>query len=466
MRPSLLLGGHGLLLGWHGPLGPLVAQYDRWSRATPDLARVLGRPDRDLPAPPVLGRAESETRVAWCEDDGAWLGTITGDTPPRCVLPGATSVAMGGGTLFAADEDGIVALDLTRDAEPDRVVAERRAGVQMAACSLREESILIYSYDGDPSWGAVTRHRGTTTAVRHRTPRPIRDLGIAAAGTRAGVGLELEGGAVRFALLGPEGKVVERPHPVFDRSEGPLAHPQVVWIERRFWVLARRTQTGALVAISSDGSRGFTLPEVQGPFSAAYYRSHVHVLEVMHDADDAEMRLWRCDAMGRSPQQRRDLIVVPEALARRQCLEARGVLRGLSLQYGRTAGYRGTGQRASLDDETAELRLTEETGALTVALAAHEASWILRVSKAGAEEPSLADPPGSVLRLARWIRHRLSSEARQRYEQERAHAETLADMLDATLTRFELAGDGRWLELELPSLPAPDVLHRWLERVR
>lgn len=454
-------------MGWHGPLGPVVAQYDRWSRATPDHAKVVGRPDRDRPAAPALGRIGDTTCVVWCEDDGAWVvGFSDNDASARCVLPGATSVALGGGTLFAADEDGIVALDLDGDHEPTRVVKERRAGVQMSACTLRDESILVFAYDGDPSWGAVTWRRGEAVAVRHRTPRPVRDLGVAAAGTRAGVGLELEGGQVRFAVLGPEGKVVERPHPVFGRDSGPLEHPQPLWIERRFWVLARRAETGELAATSSDGSRGFTLPEVSGPFSASYYRSHVHVLEVGHDGDQAEMQLWRCDAEGRSPQQRRDRIEVPHAIARRQCLEARGVLRGLSLQFARTAGYRGAGRQASLAEHDAELRVAEDDGTLSVSLAPRDDGWVLRVSEGDAEEPPLADPPGSLLRLARWIRHRLSSEARERYEAERARAETLAEAIDATLARFEQAGAARWLELELADLPPPDVLHRWLQRVR
>jgi hypothetical protein len=456
-----------------------VARFDTWSRERPVFVRGLGHAGADLPAVPAVWVTRDGIVVAWCEEDGAWVraldlaGAAVGR--PALAVPGATAVAFAAGraraTLFAADADGVAALEVGPDGrpagEPLRAVAERRAGAMLAATRIRDEAVLVYGHRGVEGWGVASVRGGEVTAVKHDSA-PCEAVHAQGVGSRAAVVLELRGGRVRFGLLGPGARVIERPHPVFAPGVPPLAAPQVVWTDDDWTLLAHEPGTDRLrVQPSSERLAPFVLPRCAGPFAAGYWVQHLFALEVEPDASGAELRLWRCARDGSEPQQRVTPLALDDRHERRVRLEARQALGDLAYRVGGARGYRSRPTRPELSRDGGTLRLRDGEGRLRVRLEpAREARLSMRITSALGDEPSLPETPSSLVRLARWIRERLSAEARQRAEAERAWARELARALDASLRDVQRAGDTVVLHLALDAPPEAERLQRWLRRLR
>ncbi|HJL14051.1 MAG TPA: hypothetical protein RMH99_00275 [Sandaracinaceae bacterium LLY-WYZ-13_1] len=482
--PAGWLGTRGLAVAWHGPLGPAVARFESWSREAPSFVRALGHAGADRPATPALWARRDHLLVAWCEEDGAWIAPVGWDDgavgEARLVLPGARTVAMVGdgerGALFGADAEGLVHVAVDGDgrprSEPARAVAERRAGVVLSATWLRDEALLIHVHRGAEGWGVVSVRGDAVTAVDHRTGGACEAVDARAAGSRTGVVLERAGGGVRFALLGPEGKVIERPHAVFGPTAPPLVSPQVVWTDDDWTLLAREPCDDRLwVHPASHRREPFELPRCDGPFAAAYWVQHLFALELDPTPEGGEMRLWRCTRDGASPQQRITALRIEGAPTRRRRLEVRSTLGSLADRLGAAAGYRDRARRPRLSRDGGSLSLHDERGRLRVTVepgAKDDGApgLALRVSSALGDDPRLPETPSSLVRLARWIRARLSPAVREREAADRAWADELAGALGATAGRVERAGATLLLELWLEALPEVERLARWLRRLR
>ncbi len=471
LRPSMRVGAEGLIVGWHGPLGPCVARFETWSRSDPNFACTLGNAGADLSATPALWPIADKLCVAFCEQEGAFVarldaqGALLG--PPELVAPNASAVAIAGGperaTLFCADDGGIVFVELDEAgaSEPQRCLSERRAGAILSAARVGNEALLAFAHRGATGFGVVCARDGKHTMVRHPTRVACEDLDLRAAGTRAAVVLEL-GSRVHIAILGPGGKVIERPH---EMARTELACPQVVWTEDSFTALARDNLRLRVVPTHENGEE-FLLPRCNGAFAAGFWAQHLFALEIEANDSGAELRLWRVARDASQPQQRVVPLSLSDAAPRRARLAARHVLHGLCDRIEHAHGYRTIGVRPTMNADGSMLSVLDTEGRLSLALAPRDGALSLRVVSALGDDPRLPDPPSSLVRLARWVKTRVSSTARAAESRERAWADKLAEALDASVLRLDSAGAVLVLELRLAALPAVDRLDQWVRRVR
>lgn len=471
--PALLMGAHGILAGWHGALGPVIARFDRYSQRRPRYARGLGNPGADLPSAPAIRIDGAVGHVAWCEEDGAWLARfdVAGGalSDARLALEGARRVAFGGPVLFGADALGIVALPLDEPDASRRVVSVRREGHLLDGDSLRGEPVLAFCHPKEPAWGVVAMPPGRDpVVVKHRLRARCRSIRLRAVGSRAAVMLGLEGDRVRLALVGQGAKAIERPHDVFARGTGPLRAPQVVWTDDRWAALAHDPHGDRLVVQPvGDKGVGFAFPRCEGPFAAEYFHKRFYALEVEPGAEGAELRLWRADRDGGRQQQRVVEVHPEDRAARRVARDVRFVLRGVAHRIETSADYRTQAPRPTLSRDGATLRMEDERGSLTLrARPAEEGGLRVRVASALGEGGDPGEIPSSLVRLARWIRSRWSAEERARAEAEERWARALAEGLGARVESVESAGNQLVLALLLAALPDPERLERWLRRLR
>lgn len=452
----------GIVVGWHGPLGPCAAWFEAWSRERPLIARTFGAPGADVAAVPALWAQRDALAVLWCEDDGAHVARLhrTGSVSvDRLLVPGAYAVAVAGGSnaaVFAADDAGIVRVELDEHlrtiGEPRRCVAERRAGLMLSAAQLSGEAILVFAHRGAPSFGVV---HGETT-VRHTLRGDCEDLDVAAAGGRAAVVLEIDG-AIEHAEIAADAKLIERPRPLFPRESGAFSSPRAVWTEDSFAALARH---GDRLRVEPLGPKGdaFVLPRCDGPFDALFWRQHFLAVEV----HDEEIRLWRCKRDGSAPQQRTIPIALDDAEQRRAKLVVRNVLASLSDRIEQAHGYRERGSRAALAHDGSRLDVVDERGRVTLGVRVTETSALrLTVTSAIGEDAS-PEEPSSLVRLAR----RLFSKKGSASDTERSWAAHVASRIDAGVVHVERAGAVMVLELELAVLPTADRLESWLRELR
>ncbi len=476
-RPALHLGARGLLAAWHGPLGPAVCRFDTWQRARPRFVRGIGHAGADRPVVPALRRDGDEIEVAWCEEDGAWSVRLDLDGAPRSEArlrhPAASAVAFGGAVLFAADPEGVVAIR-PGDAAPLRLVSERRPGFAIDAAALAAEALVVFHVAGERSWGAASvPPRGAPTVVRHDLRAACESLRVRSVGSRAAVALGLAGGACRLAIVGAAAKVIERPHEVFDRSHGALRWPEVVWTDNRWTALAYRPADEGLVVEAVAGA--FALPRCAGPFAAGFFNQRFYALEIEPRGEAVELRLWRVGADGKEPQQRVVELPLDDQAERRVARSVRATLQSVAHEIEARADYRGGSVRPELSRDGAALSMRDDDGIVTLRArpvldggvdGAPDAAVAVRVESAMGEGLAVTPAPSSLVRLARWIRARWSSEERARAEAREAEARTLAEALDARVEGVELAGNTLVLHLLLQVMPSPDQLVRWLRRLR
>ncbi len=473
--PSIILDRHGFAVGWHGPLGPAVAFFETWSRAEPLFARALGTPGADLPVVPVLWTLDERLIAFWCEERGAFSAALARDGSAGeavCVAEGARAIALAPGdrtaTLFCADEAGIVRVDVNEEGEPTgaprRCVSVRRSGAVLAAARLHDEALLAYVHRGAASFGVVATRGDEHVHVKHSSSRPFASVDVAAFGTRAALVLE-SGGELSLGLVAIDGKMIERPHPVLERHPETLTAPRVVHREDSWAVLARELGPERVIVTSKGES--FTLPRTAGPFAATFWAQHYYALEVDPDDEGAELRLWRCGRAGEG-QQRRVVRVVPsDAAARRTQLRGRRVLSALGARLTQRDGYRDNAARPAIGEGGCSLAFADEVGRVSLSLSPLEGAIRLRVvSTLGEEDLTLPEPPSSLVRLARWVKERVSPAAREVAERERAWGRELAALLTGTLSRLERAGATLVLELKLAAIPAAEQLDPWLRRLR
>jgi len=468
-----------MVMSWHGALGPMLARFEAWTREDPVFVHGLGHAGADLPVPPALWVHGEGIVVVWCEDDGAWASscTLTGErtAEPARVLDGVSRIALARGrrdaTLFGADGRGLVSIGLdprgVATGDPARHVDERRPPAQLTAARLQGESLCVAIHEGAREWTLVACRGGAGTTVRHRHAGTVDDARIRAVGTRAALLLAGSSG-VELALVGGGGKVIERPHGVFERGVTGLDAPDAVWSDDHWVVLARDAKAG-VIRVEPLAAKGaaFTLPRCDGAFSAGYYSQHYYALEIEPSGDDAELRLWRCTKTGDHQQQRVDVLVNPDAKAARQRRVVRAGLGSLADRLGMARGYRDAASRPTLSRDGAVLELLDETGRLTVAARPDPSGGLaVRVASALGDDPELTEAPSSLVRLAAWVKLRLSAKAREALEARHAWAVGLADAIEATVHRVDRAGHTLVLELRMGALPEPERFLRWLEQLR
>ena len=450
--------------------------------------RGLGHAGAEVDETPALLVGGDFVVPFWCEEDGAWGARydLEGNqvSRPSLVLPGARRIALASSreraVLFGSDGKGLLSLRVDGLgeplADPVRHLGETRPPALLSAVRVRDESLCVAVFPGEGSWLTLSVGAADSALVRHRHAAPIHDLRARSVGSRAVVLLSTPS-KVELAVVSGSGRVIQRPHEVFPRGMTGLQWPDAVWADDRWVVLAQAADAEVIHAqplAKKGGSKAagarpmFSLPKCAGPFAAAYHSQTYYALEVDALVDHAEMRLWRCSKTGDQQHQRVNDVVHAGAGVRRRQREVRSALGALALRMGEARGYRGTSARPALARDGASLELLDERGRLNVSVHPETESedLALRVASALGDDPVLEEAPSSLIRLATWIRRRLSSAAREAEALRMAWAAGLAAEIDARVARVDHSGNTLVLELLVEALPSSDTFQRWIERVR
>ena len=380
-RPAFHLGSRGMVIGWHGALGPVVARFESASREEPAFVRGLGHPGADLPVPPaILVRADAVVAF-WCEEDGAWscrVSYVTGEpSDPRLVLEGVERIALAEpgsrARLFGADPRGIVSVLVDADSgaplgDPIRHVTEERPPPSLDATAIRDEALLVACHPGDREWTVVTQKGAAGTNVRHRHRVPIDGVRARAAGGRAALLFETARG-VEVAFVGGGGKVIERPHAAFETGASHLASPDAVFCDDH-WVVLAHDPRGDELRMGPLGDKGSPLavPGCGAPFAAIYRSQSYHALAVRPVGDGAELCLFRCDKRGAKQSKRVTPIAAGNAPALRRRREVRTALGALADRMSSHRGYRDRIAKPELARDGSALSLLDERGRLSLSI--------------------------------------------------------------------------------------------------
>ncbi len=476
--PGMWLGREGLAVGWLGPLGPAVAWFETWAREHPRLATHFGTPGAHRAVTPIPWLVDGGLVVFWCEDEGAFGQRLepADAAAPQLLLPGAERLALAAGptgaTLFGADERGILHRDVDglgrAVGELRRTLTERQAPPLLAATRLRDAAVLVYAHPGSPRLGVLSVRGADEVRVKHPLRAPCRELAVSGAGGgRATVALALDHGSLQAALLGAEGVMVERPHPVMERQGSRLVSPRVVFRENAWVLMVRDAERDRLLARSlGPDAAELALPDCRGPFIARYFARHFFAIEATPHEAGAEVRIWRCAHDGSSPERRVVAVSLPDAPVRRVQRDARAMLTALADRLGRGHGYRDEAPRAEVRPDGASLSLADREGHLTLSVSAEASEVRLAASSALGEGAPAPQVPGSLVRLARWVRMRVSKAAREEAARERGAGVRLAEALGGRLVRIDRAGPAVVLELALARLPEAEALAAWVRQLR
>mgnify|MGYP001560682740 CR=1 FL=1 len=236
------------------------------------------------------------------------------------------------------------------------------------------------------------------------------------------------------------------------------------------WVVLGRDAEASAIRSVPLAKKGvpFTLPQCDGPFSAAYRSQTYTTLELEPIEDHAELRMWRCDKRGSSQQRRVVLVENQDAARIRQRRTVRRGLDALAERMSRSRGYRDVPARPELGRDGTTLELLDDEGRLSLIVQEAETpgAFALRVVSALGDDPELPEAPSSLIRLAQWVRDRLTPGARERGDARLAWARARASDGGGRVLGVQRAGNTVVLQLELADLPPSETFLRWLTRVR
>ena len=486
VRPAFYIGSRGLIFGWHGPLGPMLARYESASRELPAFAVGLGFPGTTLPVTPEISVGADHVLVAWCEEDGAWMARygLDGEVRfgPKLMLPRARAIAIAAGrergTLFGSDGSRFLWVGLDRQGDPlggvQTLDGESRAAPRLSAVHVdsRNESLCVAVHRGSREWATLTVYPGEDvehTLVRHRAGLVLNDVQARAVRSRSAV-LFCGADRVEVSLIGEKGKVIERPHPVYPRGIGALDSPDAVWADDRWMVLARSPERQEILARPfTKEEPTFSLAGCEGRFSAIYRSQTYYTLEVQTEGDTAWFCLGRCSKTGEQHSRRRSAVENLAGRSIRLRREVRGLFQSYAsgMQRGSARGYRDGLARPEVTRDGTQIELVDAQGSLRITGGPTPDGARVELSvRSGIGEFDLAEVPSSLVRLAQWIRGRFSSASRREEQLRTAWATELAEALEAQLVEVTRAGDQVILALVLERLPTTERFHAWVKRLR
>ena len=462
-RCRVALRGHGLLVAWAGRWGPAVALLDTPRALAPRWSTYLGS-DRALacPTPRWVG---GRPVVAWVDPVGAWVWTEGQDA--RCVLRGATAASVDGRGdrlwVAAAGAEGLVLsrrrlVDLEEEA---REVVHERADVRaLALAELRTGPLVAYGL-ADPLLGVAAGTGEAIRDVRHALERPVRDLDARAAGTRAVLALADGSAALRAAVVDGEGRMRERAHVVL-RGSGPFVEPTAYWADDAFAVAGRDAGAGALRAVRLDGRPHAGFEDVGAPAGWAYGQGSVLLATLRSRPGEGGVRdrlALRKQGVDGAGALAHEVVCTPADEAhRRRVVEARDCFERLrDLLAG--VGYRDARGAAGIDPRALEGRFRGAEREVAVRLEVREGEPCRLTLATG--DGSGAPPASSLLRLARWVRLRLSPAARREEAAREAWARGLVGE-EVPLAAVRRDARGAHLELRPAEPPAARELLEWL----
>lgn len=497
--------GRDLLVGWRAPWGPSLARVRRGSATHDAESLVLGAPGASAD-PPVLVGVGERLGCAWIDAEGAWAGLLSphlesvglafeGNTrgsddlahASRVVLsPVARAVAAthaeeGHAWLAVADGSGIRGGALRESglaALGDEPWVRRQGGTpRMALAEVRGAPLLVVVYPGERELLVVRQDAGRAVVVTHRHERALLDLAIATAGSRVGLALVEEGRTrVAVAILDAAGRLTERPNVLVDRYAGDavvssVGGASVVWIDDAFHLVVHdEGSRAAHVLPFAGGGSARPIGRVLGAPATRFVAPRLELVSAETDDDEGALSIVRVRPDGSEAVPLEVRLAPPPRVAEERgsaraalcCTEVARTIAGTS--------YRGAEIVAEPRAGGACIALERTHQTLSIRFVG-DRRFAVTLETRGEEGQPLAPPPGSLARLAAWVRQGLSSSARSAAAREatwaRAMAAELAGSIPVHDARVQAASaTGAVLEVELAAVPRPEVVERWTSRVR
>lgn len=446
-------------------------------------------------SPPAFFLAGERLVVLHRGPRGIEIAPMEGQRRPELAFTEAAAFALAGGRrqsrLFAVDAQGLstVRHDPKKGCSPsERWLVHAGKKPLLAAARAGEAEIAFIAWEGEPALYVVVEIDGKPRVVRHELPSECLGLSAFGAGNRAGVALAMaDGDRIDVAIVDVRGVLVERFNTCLEGRGAAWRHPQVLWIEDAFYVLAVDARGGRTVLCRfDDGDPRADVTGTEGPFVATYYEKQLYIARGVLDerTDTARVMGHRLSLGGAAPRPF-ELDVKPpvELWEKRSHAHAERVIRAtLSELDTARHGYRGEvmgpeeGSARPVPDDPHALHLepsASSVGAATLGVrpckVAHGEGdavfgydvTLLALHAGARDEPG---PEGSFEKLARWVRERLSKAAWELALREQAWVEESAR---------RLGGGGFWdrdenglrLVVHVPHPPDPAVLAGWCKKV-
>lgn len=457
-----------------------------------DPPTLLGEPDHTVPdEAPRLFSTRVGPGVVYRTPEGAYVTTLASGgigraREPVLLLSPARAVALAPGRrgtrVVAWDGRRVFALGIDERGIPsgERSLWLERAGrtAQLAAARVGTGTVAAIAFDDEPALHVLAEEGGRARAVRHDLGAPVAALAMVGAGNRAGVALVLDGGErVAVAQLDAFGRFVERPATRIEGRGTRYDAPVVLFVEDGFALVVRDPgqRTAQLFRFEGRPAPLLTLDRVDAPPAAAWHEKRLWLATATHapgeDAISALVRRASLDKRGAAVVT--PLRIEPPAALRQRRAEGRAlrVLRDAAGELS-TTSYRGTLEAGGRATASSAARLDED--ALALSLGSVRTS--IEIEDAGARatvvvvvrEPDAGTDPvplGSLERLARWVRVRLSRKAWEAALAETAWIDALADAIGGT-GRAAPTKTGLVLLVSVDTLPSGEALARWIRRIQ
>ena len=507
--------GRDLVVGWLAPWGPSLARVVRGQsgdRSATELSALVLGDAGAVQVTPKLVRAGDRLAVVWIDREGAAAAVLDephdhlGATPATLFAPsdarGQKTLVLGeridlGSSVRAiavapGDDEAWIAV---ADAKGVRVGSLRANGTctlsdapwiaregmapRLALADVRGQPILCAVYPGQRELVIARREGDRPVVVTHRLDAPVADLAIEAAGSRLAIALlESDGVRVSCAFVDARGTLTERPVAQIDRYAGEHVVSQidgiaVAWVDDAFRLVARDAgsrQTFVLPFLGSAEDRVGVVPRVPGPPFVRFSAPRLEIVGIEHDDDEGRLVVVRTRVDGTEAAPLELRLAPPHEVARARtqarahasCVELARTIAG--------ASYRDATLVAQATDDGARLGLEATRQSLEVRFVA-DREVLVSLTTAGAEGETLAVDESAFGRLARWVRSRLSRDHRNVAAAEAEWAARMARELAGSLeviaseVRASTAS-GAVLEVALVGVPGPELLARWIARVR
>ncbi len=508
--------GRDLVVAWHAPWGPSLGRVVRGQSgdrsATDVSAFLLGAPaSTGVRVPPQLVPVGERLGCAWVDREGGAFALLDephdhiGATPATIFAPraarGSTVLTIGErhdlgrsaraiatapsegsrAWIAMATADGVLGGEVSRDGrvtlEAAPWIARQGAVPRLALADVRGQPILCAVVPGERELMVVRLENGRAVTVTHQLDHRVADLAVEPAGSRLAVALvESEGARVLCAYVDARGRLTERPVAQIDRYAGEhvvsaIEGVSVVWVDDAFRLIARdATLRTAFVLpfLGPVGERVGVVGRVAGPPEARFVAPRLEIAALAHDDDEGWLLLARTKVDGSEAAPLELRLAPPFEVARERglsrahacCVEVARTLAG--------ASYRDTALVAETTMDGARLAL-EGTGQSIELRFLDDREFLVSLTTRG-DDTTLAVDESSFGKLARWVRQRLSSRARTLAAYEAEWAARIAKELGESRVRESeiraSSATGAVLEVVLDAVPRPDLLVRWIQRVR
>jgi hypothetical protein len=496
VRLGLLPANQAFHAAFSGPSWSGAASFASLDPKPPVGTRVLSVTGSLLASsPPAVFLSGERVMVVHASPRGVEVTPLDPRRTSELAFPDATTfaIAMGRRTsrLFSVDMHGLntARFDPKEGCGPtDRWLTHAGKNPRISAARAGEGELAFVAWEGERALYVAVELDGKPRVVRHELEAECVGIAAFGAGNRAGIAVAMaESERIDVAIVDARGMIVERLHTCLEGRGAVWRDPAVLFIEDTFHVLAVDEKSErTVVARFDDGEIVLDITGQSGPFSAAYYEKQLYVARATVDdvTDVVTVAGHRLSPGGRAASRPFELTLAPplDLWRARASMHAERVIRATHAELDTARqGYRGEGaregasvhleedphalrfdpQHASFGSTLLGVRPCETRHAPTDTVAVGYDVTLLALAKGTTTEPM---PEGSLEKLARWVRERLSRRAFELAVKERAWIDRVAGALGGH-GFWDLDENGLRLIVHVTRPPDPVVLAAWCKRV-